>query len=151
MVVELEGPDNGNVVCVTAEYLDATAPCPHWATKDDAVITPNRLQALTLVDLLRVTLASIKRFDEAIAPTPQSQPDGARTAQKRGVSYLQPAGRRRAWYRPNSMPTKTPNDSSSHAFIRNLHSGRLPNGACVLEFCEANIGEPVRRQALSVR
>ncbi|MDH3378941.1 MAG: IS110 family transposase [Gammaproteobacteria bacterium] len=36
-------------------------------TLDDAVITPHRLQALVLVDLLRATLVAIKRFDAAIA------------------------------------------------------------------------------------
>ena len=36
-------------------------------TLDKAVITPNRLQALVLVDLLRATLAAIKRFDLEIA------------------------------------------------------------------------------------
>ena len=44
-------------------------------TQDDAVIIPNRLQALTLLDLLRVTLASIKRFDEAIAELAPRHPD----------------------------------------------------------------------------
>jgi len=36
-------------------------------TLDDAVVTPHRLQALVLVDQLRVTLQSIQRFDEEIA------------------------------------------------------------------------------------
>ncbi len=44
-------------------------------TTDAAVITPNRLQALTLVDLLRVTLSSIKRFDEEIADLAPQHPD----------------------------------------------------------------------------
>lgn len=44
-------------------------------TEDDAVILPNRLQALTMVDLLRVTLVSIKRFDEAIAELAPQHPD----------------------------------------------------------------------------
>ncbi len=35
-------------------------------TLDEAVITPYRLQALVLVEQLRVTLAAIKRFDEEI-------------------------------------------------------------------------------------
>ena len=35
----------------------------------------NRLQALTLVDLLRVTLSSIKRFDEEIAELAPQHPD----------------------------------------------------------------------------
>ena len=46
-------------------------------TLDEAVITPNRLQALVLVDLLRVTLAAIKRFDEAIAELAPQHPDYA--------------------------------------------------------------------------
>jgi transposase len=36
-------------------------------TEDDGVIIPNRLQALVLVDLLHVTLASIRRYDDEIA------------------------------------------------------------------------------------
>ena len=36
-------------------------------TFDEAVITPHRLQALVLVDLLRVTLHAIQRFDDEIA------------------------------------------------------------------------------------
>ena len=36
-------------------------------TTDEGVITPHRLRALVLVDLLRVTLQAIQRFDEAIA------------------------------------------------------------------------------------
>jgi len=44
-------------------------------TLDEAVITPHRLQALVLVDLLRVTLAAIKRFDEAIAELAPQHPD----------------------------------------------------------------------------
>ena len=46
-------------------------------TLDEAVITPNRLQALVLVDLLRVTLAAIKRFDEEIAELAPKHPDYA--------------------------------------------------------------------------
>jgi transposase len=46
-------------------------------TLDEAVITPNRLQALVLVDLLRVTLAAIKRFDEEIAALAPQHPDYA--------------------------------------------------------------------------
>jgi transposase len=42
---------------------------------DEAVIIPHRLQALVLVDLLRVTLAAIKRFDEAIAELAPQHPD----------------------------------------------------------------------------
>lgn len=45
------------------QSIKATTPL----TLDDAVITPHRLQALVLVDLLRATLAAIKRFDAAIA------------------------------------------------------------------------------------
>ncbi len=44
-------------------------------TEDDAVITPNRLQVLTLVNLLQVTLTSIKRFDEEIAERAPKHPD----------------------------------------------------------------------------
>jgi len=44
-------------------------------TLDEAVITPHRLQALVLVDLLRATLAAIKRFDEAIAKLAPQHPD----------------------------------------------------------------------------
>ena len=44
-------------------------------TEDAAIITPNRLQVLTLVDLLRVTLSSIKRFDEEIAELAPQHPD----------------------------------------------------------------------------
>ena len=36
-------------------------------TEDDGVIIPNRLQVLALVDLLQVTLASIRRYDDEIA------------------------------------------------------------------------------------
>ena len=36
-------------------------------TLDEAVVTPHRLQALVLVDQLRVTLQAIQRFDEEIA------------------------------------------------------------------------------------
>jgi transposase len=46
-------------------------------TLDEAVITPHRLQALVLVELLRVTLAAIKRFDEAIAELAPQHPDYA--------------------------------------------------------------------------
>jgi transposase len=47
----------------------------HSLTTDAAVITPHRLQALVLVDLLRVTLAAIKRFDEKIAELAPQHPD----------------------------------------------------------------------------
>ena len=46
-------------------------------TLDEAVITPNRLQALVLVDLLRATLHAIKRFDEEIAELAPQHPDFA--------------------------------------------------------------------------
>jgi len=46
-------------------------------TLDEAVSTPHRLQALVLVDLLRVTLAAIKRFDEEIAELAPQHPDYA--------------------------------------------------------------------------
>ena len=36
-------------------------------TLDEAVVTPHRLQALVLVDQLRITLQAIQRFDEEIA------------------------------------------------------------------------------------
>ncbi len=44
-------------------------------TLDAAVITSHRLQALMLVDLLRVTLVAIKRFDEEIAELAPQHPD----------------------------------------------------------------------------
>ena len=53
-----------------AKVLDARLLSIRLATPltlDQAVITPHRLQALVLVDLLRATLAAIKRFDLAIA------------------------------------------------------------------------------------
>jgi transposase len=46
-------------------------------TLDEAVIAPHRLQALVLVDLLRVTLAAIQRFDEEIAELAPQHPDYA--------------------------------------------------------------------------
>jgi transposase len=46
-------------------------------TLDGAVITPHRLQALVLVDLLRATLAAIRRFDEEIAELAPKHPDYA--------------------------------------------------------------------------
>ena len=46
-------------------------------TLDRAVITPHQLQALVLVDLLRVTLAAIKRFDDEIAELAPQHPDYA--------------------------------------------------------------------------
>jgi len=46
-------------------------------TLDQAVITPHRLQALVLVDLLRATLAAIKRFDQEIAELAPKHPDYA--------------------------------------------------------------------------
>ena len=51
--------------------IKATSPL----TLDAAVITPHRLQALVLVELLRVTLAAIKRFDEEIAALAPQHPD----------------------------------------------------------------------------
>ncbi len=47
----------------------------HALTTDAAVITPHRLQAQALVDLLRVTLMAIKRFDEEIAELAPQHPD----------------------------------------------------------------------------
>ena len=46
-------------------------------TLDAAVITPNRLQALVLIDQLRVTLRAIKRFDDEIAELAPQHPDYA--------------------------------------------------------------------------
>ena len=46
-------------------------------TVDPAVITPHQLQALVLVELLRVTLTAIKRFDEHIAELAPKHPDYA--------------------------------------------------------------------------
>ena len=46
-------------------------------TLDAAVITPHRLQALTLADLLRVTLQAIDRFDDEIASIAPKLPDYA--------------------------------------------------------------------------
>jgi transposase len=61
-----------------AQVLDArltSIKAAHALTKDAAVITPHRLQAQTLVDLLRVTLMAIKRFDEEIAELAPQHPD----------------------------------------------------------------------------
>ena len=44
-------------------------------TLDQAVITPNRLQALVLLDLLRVTLAATRRFDLEIGELAPKHPD----------------------------------------------------------------------------
>ena len=44
-------------------------------TRDAAVITPYRLQALVLADQLRVTLQAIKRFDDEIAELAPQHPD----------------------------------------------------------------------------
>ena len=44
-------------------------------TEDAAIITPNRLQVVTLVNMLRLTLSSIKRFDEEIALLAPKHPD----------------------------------------------------------------------------
>ena len=46
-------------------------------TQDLAVITPHRLQALVLVDQLRVTLQAIDRFDAEIAAVAPTLPDYA--------------------------------------------------------------------------
>ena len=46
-------------------------------TFDDAVISSNRLQALVLVDMLRVLLTSIKCYDKEIAVVAQKHPDFA--------------------------------------------------------------------------
>ncbi len=61
-----------------AQVLDArltSIKTAHALTTDAAVITPHRLQAKVLVDLLRVTLAAIKRFDEEIAALAPQHPD----------------------------------------------------------------------------
>ena len=53
-----------------AHVLQARLTAIHAATaltSDAAVVTPHRLQALALVDLLRVTLQAIARFDHEIA------------------------------------------------------------------------------------
>ena len=55
------------------ESIKAASPL----TLDQAVITPHRLQALVLVDLLRATLAAIKRFDQEIAELAPKHPDYA--------------------------------------------------------------------------
>jgi transposase len=46
-------------------------------TLDDAVITPHRLQALVLVDQLRVTLNAVKLYDTQIAELAPQHPDFA--------------------------------------------------------------------------
>jgi transposase len=46
-------------------------------TTDEAVIAPHRLQALVLVELLRVILTSIKRYDDQIAQLAPQHPDFA--------------------------------------------------------------------------
>jgi transposase len=61
-----------------AQVLDArltSIKAAHALTTDAAVITPHRLQAQALVDLLRVTLMAIKRFDEKIAELAPQHPD----------------------------------------------------------------------------
>jgi transposase len=61
-----------------AQVLDmrlASIKAAHALTTDAAVITPHRLQAQALVDLLRVTLMAIKRFDEEIAELAPQHPD----------------------------------------------------------------------------
>ncbi len=52
---------------------------------DKAVITPNRLQALVLVDRLRVTLAAIKRFDDEIAELAPKHADYSRFNSRPGA------------------------------------------------------------------
>ena len=64
-------------ICRRADLLEACLTSIKAAsplTVDAAVITPHRLQALVLVDLLRVTLAAIKRFDQEIAELAPQQP-----------------------------------------------------------------------------
>jgi len=44
-------------------------------TQDDAVIAPHKLYALHLVELLQITLVSIKRYDDEISKVAVSHPD----------------------------------------------------------------------------
>lgn len=62
-----------HVLQARLESINAASPL----TLDQAVITPHRLQALVLVDLLRATLAAIKRFDQEIAELAPKHPDYA--------------------------------------------------------------------------
>ena len=62
-----------NVLETRLKQIKSSSPL----TLDDAVITPHRLQSLVLVDLLRVTLSAIKRFDEEIAQLAPKHPDYA--------------------------------------------------------------------------
>ncbi len=64
---------SARVLQARLESIKAASPL----TLDQAVITPHRLQALVLVDLLRATLAAIKRFDEEIAELAPKHPDYA--------------------------------------------------------------------------
>ena len=65
-------------------------------TLDEAVITPHRLQALVLVDQLRVTLDAIKLYDNQIAELAPRHPDfalfdalpGAGADNKRFTAYI---------------------------------------------------------------
>jgi transposase len=52
-----------NVLETRLQQIKSASPL----TLDEAVISPHRLQSLVLVDLLRVILKAIKRFDEEIA------------------------------------------------------------------------------------
>jgi transposase len=62
-----------HVLQARLESINAASPL----TLDQAVITPHRLQALVLVDLLRATLAAINRFDQEIAELAPKHPDYA--------------------------------------------------------------------------
>jgi transposase len=62
-----------HVLQARLESIKAASPL----TLDQAVITPHRLQALVLVDLLRATLAAITRFDQEIAELAPKHPDYA--------------------------------------------------------------------------
>lgn len=62
-----------NVLETRLKQIKSSSPL----TLDVAVITPHRLQSLVLVDLLRVTLSAIKRFDEEIAQLAPKHPDYA--------------------------------------------------------------------------
>jgi transposase len=61
------------VIAARIEAIKAASPL----TQDLAIITPYRLQALVLVDQLRVTLLAIDRYDDAIAALAPTLPDYA--------------------------------------------------------------------------
>ena len=49
--------------------------CAEALTEDDGIVIPHRLQALVLVDQLRVALSAIKRYDDQIAELAESHAD----------------------------------------------------------------------------